>query len=243
MAIGRTAALLFIAAAIVAASAYYASADLGMVAGPLNFNVSVGGYETLQFRAFNSGNQPISFNVVPPSFTEIANQSTPSVTISPANGTMAPHTELLFNVTVHVPGKDKPGDFWDNIIQVVEVSNVTNTNGATVLEGVGKEISVTSAPSKTDYPLIIGVIIAAAIIVSASALHLKRRMRRSPQPKAMGAKETSAASRSRSRAAVSRRATKRPAASKSSGRRGRKPRAKSSSRRGNTARRRRQPER
>ena len=244
MAINRTAALLFIATAILAASAYFASADLGMVAGPLNFNVSVGGHETLQFRAFNSGSQPILFNVVPPTFTAIANQSTPSVTITPSNGTIAPHSELTFNVTVNVPGKDRQGDFWDNIIQVVELSNVTNTNGATVLEGVGKEISITSAPAKTDYPLIIGSIIAAALIICASALHLNRRRRRSPEARAAPAKGAAAVSRPGGRTSQSRRRTrKRAASSKTPGRRGRKTKARPSTTGKKTARRRRRPAR
>lgn len=159
----------FIFAAILIFSLPAVSADLGMVAGPLNFNVSAGGHETMQFRAFNNGGSSINFNVIPPSYAQIPNQTTPTIVITPQNGSIAPHSQLTFNVTVYMPGNDKPGDFWDNIAQVVAVGNATSASGATVSAGVGKEISITSAPAKTDWTLIYAAAAFAVIVVVIAA--------------------------------------------------------------------------
>jgi hypothetical protein len=167
------------------------SADLGMVAGALNFNVSVGGHETLQFRAFNDGGTPLNFNVVPPTYTPIVNQTTPTLVIIPLNGTIAPNSQLIFNVTVYMPWNDKAGDRWDNIAQVVAVANQTGTSGATVLAGVGKEIIILSAPAKTNWALIYGSIAAVVIVVAVGVSYYllvfrKKKTSRAAAKKAAG---------------------------------------------------------
>ena len=196
---------------ILALSATTLNADLGMVAGSLNFNVSVGGHQTLQFRAFNSGDYPISFNVIPPTYTQIPNQTTPKVVISPINGSIAPHSQLAFNVTVYMPSNDKPGDFWDNIAQVVAIANSTNPSGATVLAGVGKEISITSAPAKTDYALIYGGIAAVVVVVAGAAYYLMRMRKKVPAAKVKAAGKAKAAA---ARPSTRKKATKRKTVAK-----------------------------
>lgn len=178
------------------------SADLGMVAGALSFNVSIGGHQTLQFKAFNSGSTPIHFNVVPPNYAPIINQTTPKVVITPSNGTIAPNSQLIFNVTVYMPGNDKAGDIWDNIAQVVAVANQTSSSGATVLAGVGKEIVIVSAPAKTNWTLIYGSIGAVVIVVIAGAMYYLLVYRRKKTSRAAAKKAAGRAKVSARRKAV-----------------------------------------
>src|ERR1700730_3080453 len=117
-------------------------AQIGEIAGALVYNVSVGSSNTSHLTIFNSGTSPIHFSVGLPQFNPIPNETSPTVFIYPMNGTIAPQESYKLNVTVYMPGNDKPKTKWDGLIQVVQIANQTIVGGATVQAGVGKEIII-----------------------------------------------------------------------------------------------------
>jgi len=87
-----------------------AYAQLGQQAGPLIFNVTLGGSQTLNYSILNGGSSPINFTVILPILNTIPNNQTPIVKVYPMNGTLAPHSQQTIHVTVFMPAKNKPGD-------------------------------------------------------------------------------------------------------------------------------------
>ena len=66
-------------------------AQIGEVAGPLNFNVSIGSRQSLTLTIVNGGSGgPISYMATPTITTVIPNSTAPTVTVKPMNGTIAP---------------------------------------------------------------------------------------------------------------------------------------------------------
>ena len=152
----------------------FVNAQLGEQAGPLFFNVTLGGSETLNYTILNGGDSPIGFRVVLPVLNSIPHNETPTVSISPMNGTLAPHSQQLIHVTVYMPSSDKPGLVWNggvtpgtSGIQVIEVSpsQVSSGMGATVYAGVLKALTVESAKPPLNIMLIIGIILVVAVVV------------------------------------------------------------------------------
>ena len=123
-------------------------AGLGELAGGMNFNVSVGSRQSLNLTIFNSGNGSVGYEASLIQLSTIPNESTPVVTIVPANGTLQAHQQQLLNVTVYFPPYQKvnPGLNWTGLIQVLEVTNNSNAAGGVVISaGVAKVISITSS--------------------------------------------------------------------------------------------------
>ncbi len=123
-------------------------AGLGELAGGMNFNVSVGSRQSLNLTIFNSGNGPVGYQASLIQLSTIPNESTPVVTIVPANGTLQAHQQQLLNVTVYFPPYQRvdPGLNWTGLIQVLEITNNSNAAGGVVISaGVAKVISITSS--------------------------------------------------------------------------------------------------
>ncbi len=210
-----------------------AYAQLGEVAGPLNFNVNTSGSQTMQLTVINSGSTPIGFKVLQPSLQSIPNETTPTVTISPLNGTIAPYKQQLINVTVYISGSDKPGLHWSGFIQVIQQTNQTNPGGAVIQSGVAKMISINSTQPvgiPLEY-LVIGVI---AIAVAGAAIYYQRSKAKAPRASPTIARASASRSKAASvkgkgkKTAVKRKTRK--AARKTSGNARRKKNAKSTTR-------------
>lgn len=178
-------------------------AQLGEVAGPLNFNVNVSGSETLQLTVLNSGSTPLAYRVLFPTLQQIPNETAPTLTMSPLNGTIQPYKEQMINVTVYVPGNDKPGQHWSGIIQVVQKSNQTNPGGAVIQTGVAKLISITST-TPTGIPLLY-VVSGIIIIVIAGVVYYRSRLMKRQRAAVAPSVTAAARSRARAKAAVPRR--------------------------------------
>ena len=132
--------------------------SIGEIAGPINFQVAPGHNQTLSMYIINSGSAPIKLQVLNDyslqyKSTQIANQIAPNITINPQNFTLNAGKEQAINITVSMPSKDALNDSWEGIIQVVEVQNASNINGAVLNIGVAKLFSITSVkyiPPKTN---------------------------------------------------------------------------------------------
>ncbi len=98
--------LLFIALSLLININY---AQLGEVAGQLNFNVNLSSSQTQQMIIINSGKTNLQYEVFAPTLQMIANTTTPTITVSPINGTLRPYEQQTINITVYMPGGDKPG--------------------------------------------------------------------------------------------------------------------------------------
>ncbi len=172
MVVKNIAAYIFLVAAI----SVFSYAQIGEVAGPVNFNVSVGSYQSLPVTIVDGGNAPIAFNVTYVLTTKIKNVTAPIVTINPMNGTINPHSEVVLNVTTYVPGNDKPGTFWNGQISVVSnsVAQITGS-GAIIRAGTLKIFTITAAQPKSNILFVILIVIIAAILIVAFYYFYKKR--------------------------------------------------------------------
>jgi hypothetical protein len=159
-----------------------AYAQLGEVAGPLNFNVSVGSSASLQYTLINGGSQPIHYQIVLPSLNIVPNSTAPTFTVSQMNGTISPQSQLVINVTAYMPSNDKPGMHWGGILQAVEVSNITiSGSGAVIHQGVAKLVGVTAAQPKGIPLLYIVLAIVVLIIIIVLVYYFMRRRKHTGQ--------------------------------------------------------------
>ncbi|MGC8567793.1 MAG: hypothetical protein ACP5LP_00900 [Candidatus Micrarchaeia archaeon] len=121
-------------------------ANLGEVAGPLNFNVPLGGNETLNFTILYQGGSEGSFQIIPPTLTvtpSTANVITPQVIISPMNGSFSGMENI--KITVNMPSDvEELNHSWTGIIQAVQPINKSSnfSGGAIIAVGVAKTISI-----------------------------------------------------------------------------------------------------
>ncbi len=145
-----------------------AFAQIGEVAGPLNFVVNVSGSETLQLTILNSGNQSLPYQLIPPAFQNIPNETNPVITMYPLNGTLPPYSSLHINVTAYIPSNDKPGTYWRGGIQVMQKPHSgVSAGGATIFSGVAKIVYVTAAYPKP-WPLSYYAILAIIVLIIAA---------------------------------------------------------------------------
>ncbi len=156
-------------------------AQLGEQAGQPFINVSVGSSGTFNYSILNSGSTPIAFKVILPTLNTIPHNSTPVVTVTPMNGTLAPNSQQKISISVYISGSDKPGLKWQGVLQVVEAtpSQVSSGSmGAAIQAGVAKIVTITSAPPIPlpfiDYVIIVVI---AAVLIIAVYLLLARRAR------------------------------------------------------------------
>jgi predicted secreted protein len=151
-------------------------AQIGEVAGPLNFNVSIGTKQSLTFTIINGGSTTFAYVATPTITTVIPNSITPTVTVMPMNGTIPPHTELPLNVTVYMPGgKNKAGMMWDGYISAVEVANNTVVNGAVIQAGTLKIMTITAAPAKFQVIYVVVAVVAVAVIAAGAYYVISKR--------------------------------------------------------------------
>jgi hypothetical protein len=151
--------------------------SIGQIAGPLNFNVSIGGTQSQTLTIINSGDEPINYSSTPTVTTLIPNATMPQITINPSNGIVEPHGRVCLNVTVYMPGnKNKPGMKWQGYVSTVELTTMSMVGGANIQAGVLKMMAITAAPPKIPIMLYAGIAIAVAIVVIAIvAYYLKKR--------------------------------------------------------------------
>ncbi len=151
-------------------------AQIGEVAGPVNFNVSAGSSQSLSVTIVNGGSSSLFFNATPIVTTSIVNETTPTVIVSPKNGTIGPHSQVVLNLTAFVPGADKPGLEWNGQLSVVSNSLSTITgSGAIIQEGALKIFTITSAQPKFNMLFVILIVIIAAILIVAFYYFYKKR--------------------------------------------------------------------
>ncbi|MCL5423467.1 MAG: hypothetical protein M1385_00080 [Candidatus Marsarchaeota archaeon] len=151
-------------------------AQIGEVAGPVNFNVSAGSSQSLSVTIVNGGNNPLFFNATPIVTTLIANEITPTVTVFPKNGTIGPHSQAVLNLTTFVPGSDKPGLEWNGQLSVVSNSLSTITgSGAIIQEGALKIFTITSAQPKFNILFVILIIVIVVILIVVFYYFYKKR--------------------------------------------------------------------
>ncbi len=131
-------------------------AQLGEIAGQLNFAVQVGHNETLQLHLLNEGNSSIGVQVTAQAVqfssnkTTQANQIAPSIFISPEFATVPAYGTVAVNVTVFMPLSNKPNwASWEDILSAQEETNASNSGGALILQGVAKLVSMSAIPSTT----------------------------------------------------------------------------------------------
>ena len=142
-----------------------AYAQLGEVAGPLNFNVNVSDNQTLVLTILNSGNTTLPYTVVPPSITPIVNETNPTVAISPISGALPPFHQQAINITIYIPASDKPGIMWRGVVQVIQGSNATISGGATIQSGVAKLINIYSKVPHNPSSISLYVLILLGILI------------------------------------------------------------------------------
>ena len=143
--------------------------QLGEQAGQPTLNVNLGGSSTFNYTIFNSGSTQLNFTVILPTLNTIPHNATPTVTVTPMNGTLAAGSQQLISIKVSMPYSDKVGLKWMGIVQVVEAAPAASTSGgfgATITAGVAKILTIYSIAPKA-MPLIYYVI---PIVVVAAAL-------------------------------------------------------------------------
>ncbi len=205
--------------------------QIGERAGPLQFNVSIGGNETIPWTIFNNGNSTVYFITYVGALQQSDNQITPTIVLNPANGSIAAHSSVNINVTVYMPAQNKPGiGSWSSILQVIQTSNQTASGGsAVIMAGLAKAMDIVSKlppPTTTTVPVTIAqsesifplgsatiAIIIALIALGAAGYMLSKRKKRAAK-----------------RRPSAKRARKRPSARRSSARRRSASRARSASR-------------
>ncbi len=167
----------------------------------------------MQLHLGNSGNTSIGFRMEQPSVQQQDNQTTPTITITPEYGTIAPYSTFPVNVTVSMPLNNTPGAVtWTVIISAVEASNASNPGGAVLQEGVAKIVSiqaVVSTTSTTTIPqkvavsapaitlpantlIYAGVGVTVAVCVAGAALVLRGRKARKPKKAAKAQRKRAA---------------------------------------------------
>ena len=171
-----------------------AHSQIGERAGPLQFNVSIGGNETIPWTIFNNGNSTVYFTTYVGALQQSDNQITPTVALTPANGSIAAHSSVDINVTVYMPSQNQPGaGGWSTILQVIQTSNQTASGGsAVIMAGLAKAmniasklpppttttVSTTTLQSSTIFPLgsaTIAIIIALIALCIAGYIYSQRR--------------------------------------------------------------------
>lgn len=162
-------------------TAYIAKAQLGEVAGQPSFNVSLGSSESITVTIINEGSVPLPFKVILPTLNTIANTTTPSVTASPMSGSIAPNSDTSINVTVNMPSNSKNLDHtWTGVMQIVENSAVSTSGssgeGAVIVEGVAKIITITASPPKFNiFEIIVPAVIVVAVAGAGVALYYRNK--------------------------------------------------------------------
>lgn len=157
-----------------------ASACIGEIAGPVNFNISAGSSQTLQMGIFNSClNQTVEYSAIY-QLTAIANKTSPTVALYPTNGTLQPRQTQYINITVSVPYNATAGTIWKGAVAAAQVANQSapSGGGAVLNVGVVKLFTITAQPPKFN-PLIYALVggIAAGLIAAGGVYYYKVRKR------------------------------------------------------------------
>lgn len=151
-------------------------AQLGEVAGQPTINVSIGSSNSVIITVVNQAGTPLPVKVILPSLvSKDANAITPTVTASPLEANVPAGGSLNINLSVYMPGgTNKPGYTWTGIMQIVTVPTSSGTGsgeGAAIIEGVAKIVTVNAAqhiPSIWDYLwliVLVVIVIVVAIVV------------------------------------------------------------------------------
>jgi len=181
---------LFVSFIFLSIFSFASYAQLGEQAGQPFFNVSLGSSEMFNYSIINSGSAPIGFQVILPALNTIPHNTTPTVVVTPMNGTLQPNSQQTISITVYMPSSNKPGLKWQGILQVVETSTQQSSSsgmGATLRAGVAKIVTIESAPPKP-LPLVyyvVSAIVVIVIIVIVAYLFIARRKAKMIKKEAM----------------------------------------------------------
>ncbi|BCS91214.1 MAG: hypothetical protein ARM1_0671 [Candidatus Micrarchaeota archaeon] len=143
------------------------NAQIGEIAGPLNFNVTLGHKESLNWTIINQGNSTLYYVASLDYISNITNTTTPAVSIYPSNGYISPRSYINIRVTVQAPNDYRDvGKEWEGILIAKIINNVTyNATYVSIGYGVAKQFSITiSKPQSLIAPLV--VLIAAILIIA-----------------------------------------------------------------------------
>ncbi len=161
------------------------SACIGEVAGHMHFNVTLGGNQTLQMQVFNDcDNVTVTYDA----FAQLqpnVNKTTPNITIKPKTGLIAPHQNLMLNITVLMPSNEMVNTSWSGGAAVIETANALNPGGAQLEGGVAKILSATAiAPIYKPLPIILLILvgIGIAVLAGGSVYYLKTKGKTEKKP-------------------------------------------------------------
>lgn len=143
------------------------AAQLGEQAGQPSLNVPLGGTATFNYSILNAGASPINFTVILPTLNTIPHNTTPTVVVTPMNGSLAPYSKQTVTIKVSMPGNDRTNLTWQGVLQVVEQAPQTVSSSgasATINAGVAKILTIHSvAPS--GLPLVYFLMLFGAVVV------------------------------------------------------------------------------
>lgn len=149
----------------------YPAGQIGEFAGHLNVSVPLGGSNSTYMTIFNNGNSSLNFVVLPPGIKSADKNATlPTMTASPQNGTLEPRANKRIYFTFSMPSNNKVNTTFEAVVIVEQIPNSSQTGGgATLTGGVGKIITVTSAPALVNWTLYAEIAIAAIVIAAIGA--------------------------------------------------------------------------
>ena len=196
---GLVAALSFLILLLFSSVVY---AQIGEIAGHLNFYVQVGGSNSLPFTIANGGSTPVHFVVQPYYIGGVANRTTPTIKIEPTSGTIEPYSQYTLNVTATVPAKNNSVGFlfwqtipaglgWSGNLEVVATGSSSVNGGANIEAGVVKIFTITPytvPPGPIVYAVIAALIVIVAGIVFYFGVYRRRYVRYRPSSKAAAAR-------------------------------------------------------
>jgi hypothetical protein len=141
------------------------SACIGLVAGKVHLNVSVGYSGTTSFYIINNCDRVMNFTSAAKLYAQ-PNQTTPDIIVSPVFGSMVPHQEAQINVTVYMPSNAIVGTDWSGGAAASEVMNSSVEGAANIGLAVLKIITVSSIAAPVNYFVYELVIVVIIIIVA-----------------------------------------------------------------------------
>jgi hypothetical protein len=180
------------------------SACIGLVAGKVQLNVSVGYSGTTYFDIINNCDRIMNFTTAAKLYAQ-PNQTTPDIIISPRFGSMVPHQQAQINVTVYMPSNVMVGTSWSGGAAASEVMNSTVEGAANIGLAVLKIITVSSIAAPVNYfvyeLIVVVIIILVAIAIALYYFLIVRKRRKQDNVKAVKKAPRAAAAKRKARKA------------------------------------------
>ncbi len=110
----------------------------------------------------NNSLQSNSFTFTTSNFLNVRYDA--KITISPMNGVLAPHSQQTLNVTVYAYPDSEVGQYWKDIISVIETPPSSQTGGASIQTGVAKIMDINIVNAKMN-DLDVSIVLAVMFIL------------------------------------------------------------------------------